>query len=94
MHEVFSVCCQVATNGDGITPRQLFDREHESMLRESKEWLAKTSQTCLMVAAIMMPIEYAATTLAIQVTDEPMKKDIHFMARLSRLRWLCLFAVL
>lgn len=57
---VFQPKVRVVTNTDGLTPRELFTKEHKAMLKEGEQWLKDTSTSCTVVGALIITIMFAA----------------------------------
>ncbi|KAI7742151.1 hypothetical protein M8C21_032196, partial [Ambrosia artemisiifolia] len=47
-------------NKDGQTPHDLFTKEHEELIREGEKWLKETASQCMVVAALITTIAFAA----------------------------------
>lgn len=47
-------------NEDGKTPWQLFREEHKPLLEEAKNWMKDTSNSCMLVAALIATVVFAA----------------------------------
>ncbi|XP_076889494.1 uncharacterized protein LOC143540272 [Bidens hawaiensis] len=47
-------------NKDGLTPRELFSREHKELIREGEKWMKDTASQCMVVAALIATIVFAA----------------------------------
>ncbi|KAH6758238.1 hypothetical protein C2S51_018473 [Perilla frutescens var. frutescens] len=47
-------------NKEGKKPRELFVKEHEKLLKESKVWMKSTSDSCMLIATIILTVVYAA----------------------------------
>ncbi|XP_035543284.1 uncharacterized protein LOC109004069 isoform X38 [Juglans regia] len=47
-------------NGDGLTPRQLFTKNHEDMKEKGEKWMKNTARSCTVVGALIVTIMFAA----------------------------------
>ncbi|KAM0037976.1 putative ankyrin repeat-containing domain, PGG domain, ankyrin repeat-containing domain superfamily [Helianthus debilis subsp. tardiflorus] len=47
-------------NKDGLTPRELFTEEHKELIREGEKWMKETASQCMVVAALIATIVFAA----------------------------------
>ncbi|XP_060195687.1 uncharacterized protein LOC132624937 [Lycium barbarum] len=47
-------------NKEGKTPRQLFTEEHKQLLKEGERWMKDTANSCMIVAALIATIMFAA----------------------------------
>ncbi|KAI7742137.1 hypothetical protein M8C21_032182, partial [Ambrosia artemisiifolia] len=47
-------------NKDGQTPHDLFTKEHKKLIKEGEKWLKDTSSQCMVVAALIATIAFAA----------------------------------
>ncbi|KAB1220599.1 hypothetical protein CJ030_MR3G015852 [Morella rubra] len=47
-------------NNDGLTPRQLFTRDHEDLMKKGEEWIKSTATSCTVVGALIATIMFAA----------------------------------
>ncbi|KAI7738368.1 hypothetical protein M8C21_008431 [Ambrosia artemisiifolia] len=47
-------------NEDGLTPHELFTMEHKELVTEGEKWLKGTTNQCMVVAALIATIVYAA----------------------------------
>nr|XP_043634216.1 uncharacterized protein LOC122605357 [Erigeron canadensis] len=52
--------CIERKNKDGLTPHELFTKEHEDLLSQSVEWVKGTANQCIVVAALVATIAFAA----------------------------------
>ncbi|KAG6658046.1 hypothetical protein CIPAW_04G132700 [Carya illinoinensis] len=49
-----------STNLDGLTPRQLFTKNHENMMKKGEEWMKNTARSCTVVGGLIVTIMFAA----------------------------------
>ncbi|KAK1561807.1 hypothetical protein Q3G72_000943 [Acer saccharum] len=49
-----------ATNKQGLTPRELFDEEHTSLLGSGALWMNTTANSCSLVATLIVTVVFAA----------------------------------
>ncbi|KAF5790994.1 putative ankyrin repeat-containing domain, PGG domain, ankyrin repeat-containing domain superfamily [Helianthus annuus] len=47
-------------NKDGLTPHELFTKEHKDLLAQGEKWMKETSSQCMVVAALIATIVFAA----------------------------------
>ncbi|XP_027091115.1 uncharacterized protein [Coffea arabica] len=47
-------------NSNDKTPRELFFNEHKDLLKDAKEWMKDTSHSCMVVAALVATVAFAA----------------------------------
>lgn len=47
-------------NRDGMTPRTLFTKEHEKLVKEGEKWMKGTATSCTVVGALIITIMFAA----------------------------------
>ncbi|KAI7738373.1 hypothetical protein M8C21_008436 [Ambrosia artemisiifolia] len=47
-------------NKDGLTPRELFTEEHKELIVEGEKWMKGTASQCMVVAALIATIVFAA----------------------------------
>ncbi|XVE52770.1 hypothetical protein DITRI_Ditri02bG0150300 [Diplodiscus trichospermus] len=45
---------------EGLTPRQLFSKEHKELLEKGEKWMRDTTTSCLIVATIVTTVVYSA----------------------------------
>ncbi|KAB1220604.1 hypothetical protein CJ030_MR3G015857 [Morella rubra] len=53
-------CFQKALNSDSLTPRQVFTRNHEELMKKGEEWMKNTASSCTVVGALIVTIMFAA----------------------------------
>ena len=51
---------RVSINKEGLTPRQLFLKNHEDMMSKGEKWLKDTVSSCTVVGALIVTIMFAA----------------------------------
>ncbi|KAB1225599.1 hypothetical protein CJ030_MR1G020814 [Morella rubra] len=51
---------QKALNSDSLTPRQVFTRNHEELMKKGEEWMKNTASSCTVVGALIVTIMFAA----------------------------------
>ncbi|KAK7387849.1 hypothetical protein VNO78_22645 [Psophocarpus tetragonolobus] len=49
-------------NKEGQTAKQVFINTHESLVREGRKWLSKTSESCTLVAALVATVAFTTST--------------------------------
>ncbi|KAJ0464153.1 putative ankyrin repeat-containing domain, PGG domain, ankyrin repeat-containing domain superfamily [Helianthus annuus] len=47
-------------NNKGLTPRELFSKEHEELIKEGEKWLKDTASHCMVVATLIATMVFAA----------------------------------
>ena len=47
-------------NSKGLTPGELFTREHENLRREGENWMKNTANYCMIVATLITTVVFAA----------------------------------
>ncbi|KAF5442121.1 hypothetical protein F2P56_037169, partial [Juglans regia] len=47
-------------NKDGLTPGQLFTKDHQKMRKEGERWMKDTATSCTVVGALIITIMFAA----------------------------------
>ncbi|KAI4332608.1 hypothetical protein L6164_017503 [Bauhinia variegata] len=40
-------------NSNGLTPRELFSKEHEELLEKAKSWMESTANSCMLVSTVI-----------------------------------------
>ena len=48
------------TNENGLTPRELFTKNHTKMMKEGEEWMKSTATSCTVVGSLIATIMFAA----------------------------------
>ncbi|KAD7479092.1 hypothetical protein E3N88_02228 [Mikania micrantha] len=48
-------------NKDGLTPHELFTKEHKELVTQGEKWMKETSSQCIVVGALIATIVFAAT---------------------------------
>ncbi|XP_027368440.1 protein ACCELERATED CELL DEATH 6-like [Abrus precatorius] len=51
---------QLAVNGDGMKPRELFTKKHEELLKDAETWAKETANSFTIVGALIITIVFAA----------------------------------
>ncbi|KAG6671040.1 hypothetical protein I3843_Q019100 [Carya illinoinensis] len=49
-----------STNKKGLTPRQVFTKNHENLMQKGEKWMKDTTTSCTVVAAFIVTIIFAA----------------------------------
>ncbi|XVE52775.1 hypothetical protein DITRI_Ditri02bG0150800 [Diplodiscus trichospermus] len=57
---ILQPCEREKQGSEGLTPRQIFSREHKNLLEEGKKWMRDTATSCLIVATIITIVAYYA----------------------------------
>ncbi|KAH6801433.1 hypothetical protein C2S52_001897 [Perilla frutescens var. hirtella] len=52
--------CLKTRNKDGLTPRELFSKEHKNLLEKSETWMRNTADSCMLIATLMLTVVFAA----------------------------------
>ena len=45
---------------DGLTPRELFTKQHRKLQKDGEEWMKNTASSCMLVATLIATIVFAA----------------------------------
>ncbi|XVF00493.1 hypothetical protein REPUB_Repub04eG0005700 [Reevesia pubescens] len=45
---------------EGLTPRELFNKEHKELLKDGEKWMKSTAQSCMIVATLITTVVFAA----------------------------------
>lgn len=48
------------TNNEGDTPQALFTKEHEELVKEGREWLIRTTNSCIIVAVLIATVAFTS----------------------------------
>ncbi|KAM0000082.1 putative ankyrin repeat-containing domain, PGG domain, ankyrin repeat-containing domain superfamily [Helianthus debilis subsp. tardiflorus] len=92
-------------NKDGLTPRELFTREHKELIKEGEEWIKGVASQCMVVAALIATIVFAAaftvpgiSTLFLSITTMMVTFGVSFFILYHKeMKWIpiviSLFAV-
>ncbi|KAJ4722997.1 putative Ankyrin repeat-containing protein [Melia azedarach] len=51
----------VRYNNKGKTPKEIFTETHKDLVKEGREWLTKTSESCSVVAALIATVAFATS---------------------------------
>ncbi|KAH6801441.1 hypothetical protein C2S52_001905 [Perilla frutescens var. hirtella] len=51
--------CQNMRNADGLTPRELFSKEHKRLLRDSKTWMMNSADSYMLIGTILFSVLFA-----------------------------------
>ncbi|KAJ4722992.1 putative Ankyrin repeat-containing protein [Melia azedarach] len=51
----------VRYNNKGKTPKEIFTETHKNLVKEGREWLTKTSESCSVVAALIATVAFATS---------------------------------
>ncbi|KAG6678539.1 hypothetical protein I3842_14G085900 [Carya illinoinensis] len=49
-----------STNKEGLTPQQLFTKDHKNLMEKGEKWMKDTTTSCTVVAAFVVTIIFAA----------------------------------
>jgi hypothetical protein len=63
MQEVESICIprfKEHLNNDGLTPRELFTKNHADLKKEGEKWMKGTATSCTVVGTLIVTIMFAA----------------------------------
>ena len=63
MQEVESIVpprAHVASNKEGLTPQELFTKNHMVMRKDGEQWMKDTATSCTVVGALIVTIMFAA----------------------------------
>lgn len=53
------MCCGETRNKDGLTPRELFSKEHKSLFEYSEMWMKNTADSFMLIATIFLTVVFA-----------------------------------
>ncbi|KAK3187865.1 hypothetical protein Dsin_027426 [Dipteronia sinensis] len=69
----------VRCNDKGETPKEIFINTHKELIKEGREWLTKTSESCSVIAALIATVAYATSATipggVSQVNGQPVFED-------------------
>ncbi|KAH6758244.1 hypothetical protein C2S51_018479 [Perilla frutescens var. frutescens] len=57
--KVVPASCQDMRNKEGLTPRELFSKEHRRLLRDSKTWMMNLTDSYMLIATILFSVLFA-----------------------------------
>ncbi|KAL0442318.1 UNVERIFIED_CONTAM: Ankyrin repeat-containing protein ITN1 [Sesamum latifolium] len=60
VEKVVPPTCLEMRNGEGLRPRELFSVEHKSLLIKGETWMKDTANNCMIVAALIATVAFAA----------------------------------
>ena len=60
MEDIVNPNMKEERNNSGLTPKELFTREHNDMKNKGEEWMKNTATSCTVVAALIVTIMFAA----------------------------------
>ncbi|KAH9680806.1 hypothetical protein KPL71_026695 [Citrus sinensis] len=63
-------------NDNGKTPKEVFTETHKDLVKEGKEWLPKTSESCSVVAALIATVAFATSATVPGGVDQESGKPI------------------
>ncbi|KAJ0576368.1 putative PGG domain-containing protein [Helianthus annuus] len=67
-------------NKDGLTPHELSTEEHKDLVLQGEKWMKGTTIHCMVVAALIATIVFAAAFTAPQMTGIPIfHSEANFM---------------
>ena len=49
-------------NKDGESPNDVFVRTHDTLIKDGSDWLAKTSESCSVVAALVATVAFTTSS--------------------------------
>ncbi|KAH6781344.1 hypothetical protein C2S51_006637 [Perilla frutescens var. frutescens] len=70
--------CQYMRNKDGLTPRELFSKEHKRLLRDSKTSMMNLADSCIIVATLVFTVLFTNAFTVPGGYDYQTGKAIHF----------------
>ena len=62
MYEVESIVppkVHTRLNKEGLTPRELFTKNHKDMMKDGEQWMKDTATSCTVVGALIVTIMFA-----------------------------------
>ncbi|KAJ4723004.1 putative Ankyrin repeat-containing protein [Melia azedarach] len=66
----------VRYNNKGKTPKEIFTETHKNLVKEGREWLTKTSESCSVVAALIATVAFATSATVPGGVDQRSGKPI------------------
>ncbi|KAH7573037.1 hypothetical protein JRO89_XS03G0055900 [Xanthoceras sorbifolium] len=66
----------VRNNNKGETPKEIFTNTHKNLVKEGREWLTKTSESCSVVAALIATVAYATSATVPGGVDQESGKPV------------------
>ncbi|XP_035547794.1 ankyrin repeat-containing protein ITN1-like [Juglans regia] len=72
-------------NIDGMTPRELFTKNHKDLMKEGEIWMKDTATSCTVVAALILTIMFAAAFTVPGGNNQDTGLPIFFNKKLFRL---------
>ena len=63
-------------NDDGKTPDEVFTESHRDLVKQGREWLTKTSESCSVVAALISTVAFATSAAVPGGVDQGSGKPI------------------
>ncbi|KAI4354003.1 hypothetical protein L6164_002909 [Bauhinia variegata] len=60
VHEILPHFLIIHCNDDNLTAEDLFDKQHDTMLKDAREWMKDTAQSCSTVAVLVATVVFAA----------------------------------
>ncbi|KAH6801436.1 hypothetical protein C2S52_001900 [Perilla frutescens var. hirtella] len=58
--DVVPPSCEEMRNADGLTPRELFSKEHKRLLIESQTWMRNSANSYMLIATIVFSVLFAS----------------------------------
>ena len=58
MESIAPAKVRLSLNKEGLTPRQLFTKNHKDMMREGEKWMKDTVSTCMVVGTLVVTIMF------------------------------------
>ena len=81
-------------NQDKMTPDEIFNRTHAELVKQGSEWLNKTSESCSVVAALIVTVAFAAsTTIPGEIDEKKGKPNLEDRSGLSIFAYSSLIAL-
>lgn len=71
-------------NSKGLTPGELFTREHENLRREGENWMKNTANYCMIVATLITTVVFAAAFTVPGGSNQETGTPIFFKTRWFR----------
>ncbi|XP_040995182.1 uncharacterized protein LOC121241466 [Juglans microcarpa x Juglans regia] len=78
-----------STNNDGLTPRQLFTKNHKNLMEKGEKWMKGTATSCTVVGALIATIMFAAAFTVPGGNDQTTGFPIFLKQKLFMLFIIC-----
>ncbi|KAH6801442.1 hypothetical protein C2S52_001906 [Perilla frutescens var. hirtella] len=86
--EILPPCCMMMRNKDELRPRDLFSKEHSTLLKNSETWMRNTADSYMLIATILLTVVFAAAFTVPGGYDPHTGEPIH-----AKKHWFKVFLV-